>query len=339
MRHRRRSFIAWSATALLSIAPGAASAQDQAASAEALFREGRALMAQGKKAEACPKFAVSQRLEPGYGTLWNLADCYAQIGRTASAWAAFREAADLAKKGDQADRVAKAERRAAALEPKLERMIVTVKDPAAGLVVKRSGVPLEPPTWGAALPIDPGKHLVEATAPGKMPFSVEAQTGGPGKTVSIEIPPLLDAPSAPTVPSAGQPFTAQPLPPSLPPATRDSGAETRRTFAYVAGGVGLAGVVVGSISGVIASSKWNKAQDDHCRTETLCDAEGVALTGEAKTAASISTASFIIGGAAIAAGVALFVTSLGGGKPTAARVMVAPSAGPSGGGIDVRVRF
>jgi hypothetical protein len=337
MRHRQRSFLAWSATALLSLAPGAASAQDQAASAEALFREGRALMAQGKQAEACPKFAVSQRLEPGYGTLWNLADCYAQIGRTASSWAAFREAADLAKKADQADRVAKAERRAASLEPKLERMIVTVKAPAAGLTVKRSGVPLEPPTWGTSLPIDPGKHLVEASAPGKMPFSVEVQTAGPGKTVSVEIPLLVDAPSAPPAPSVGQPFTAQPLPPQ--PQPRDSGAETRRTLAYVAGGVGLAGVVVGSITGVIASSKWSKAQDEHCRTETLCDAEGVALTGEAKTAASISTASFIVGGVALGAGVALFVTSLGGSKPTAARVVIAPSAGPSGGGVDVRVRF
>ena len=67
-------------------------ASDKAASV-ALFNEGRRLVGLGKLAEACPKFEASFSLVPGIGTQLNLADCYQQLGRTASAWATFRDAA------------------------------------------------------------------------------------------------------------------------------------------------------------------------------------------------------------------------------------------------------
>ena len=62
-------------------------AQSNKATAEALFTEGRALATSGKCAEAIPKFQASQKLDPGVGTLLNLAECYEQVGKTASAWA------------------------------------------------------------------------------------------------------------------------------------------------------------------------------------------------------------------------------------------------------------
>ncbi len=46
------------------------------AAAEALFSEGRSLSAKGRYAEACPKFEASQQLDPGLGTMLNLAECY-----------------------------------------------------------------------------------------------------------------------------------------------------------------------------------------------------------------------------------------------------------------------
>lgn len=339
-RHRGNSRFAWCVAALLSLSAGVARAEpsaDQAAAAEALFREGRDLVAKGKLAEACPKFAASQRLDPGYGTQWNLADCLERLGRTASAWAAFREAADMASRAGQADREAKATRRAADLEGKLERLAVTVTTPADGLVVRRNGAVLDAGAWGAPLPVDPGKHRVEATAPGKEPFSVEAQTAGPGQVVTVEVPPLEDAPAATAATPPPGPLAA-PLQPAAG-GDGDGGAGTRRTLSFVAGGVGVAGVVTGSIFGLLASSRWNQAQDEHCRTETLCDARGVALVEDAKSAAKLSTAGFIVGGVGLAAGVALFVTSLGDTEPAAARIVVAPAVGTTGGGLAIHGRF
>ncbi|WP_437731224.1 hypothetical protein [Sorangium sp. So ce1335] len=345
-RHRGNSRLAWCVAALLSLAAGVARAEpsaDQAAAAEALFREGRALVAQGKLAEACPKFAASQRLDPGYGTQWNLADCLDRLGRTASAWAAFREAADMASRAGQAEREAKATRRAADLEKRLERLVVTVSAPADGLVVRRNGAVLDAGAWGAPLPVDPGKHRVEATAPGKRPFSVEAQTAGPGKVVTVEIPPLEDDPAAAA--SAAPPTAAPAAPPTAAPLRPaadddgDDGAGTRRALSFVAGGVGVAGVVTGSIFGLIASARWNRAQDEHCRTATLCDDKGVALVDDARSAAALANVGFVVGGIGLAAGVALFVTSLDDAEPAAARVVVVPAVGTTGGGLAIQGRF
>jgi TolA-binding protein len=61
------------------------------ATAEVLFRTGRLHSLAGEYAAVCPLFAESLRLDPAPGTLLNLADCEEHIGRTATAWAHFRE--------------------------------------------------------------------------------------------------------------------------------------------------------------------------------------------------------------------------------------------------------
>ena len=81
----------WLAFALVSsvgwvASPAFAQSGSNKAAAEALFSEGRSLASAGKCDEAIPKFQASQKLDPGIGTLLNLADCYEKVGRTASAW-------------------------------------------------------------------------------------------------------------------------------------------------------------------------------------------------------------------------------------------------------------
>src|SRR5688500_5414952 len=73
----------------------------QSVEAEALFREGKALLQQGKLAEACAKFDASDRLEPSVGTELNAADCHEKNGKVATAWAGFlKAAANAAKAGN-----------------------------------------------------------------------------------------------------------------------------------------------------------------------------------------------------------------------------------------------
>src|SRR5579871_3417882 len=97
-------------------------AEDKAA-AEAAFDEGKKLMAAHAYAEACPKLAESQRLDPGIGTMLGLADCYEKNGQTASAWAEFREAAGVAaRKQDRRESLAR--ENATRLEPLLTRLVI-----------------------------------------------------------------------------------------------------------------------------------------------------------------------------------------------------------------------
>lgn len=62
------------------------------------------LLQEEKAREACPKFAESQKLDPGTGTLLNLANCYEVAGQLASAWASYVEAENSAKRDHRPDR-------------------------------------------------------------------------------------------------------------------------------------------------------------------------------------------------------------------------------------------
>src|SRR5262245_60483663 len=103
-------FIAGVGTARCQPSPG-----DNAV-ADALFQEGRKAMASGKIADACMKFADSNRIAPRLGTLLNLATCHEAQGKTASAWAEFVEATAASRQANQPERVAYAEQHARSLE-------------------------------------------------------------------------------------------------------------------------------------------------------------------------------------------------------------------------------
>src|SRR5579884_3778192 len=132
--------------------------QDREATATALFDDGRKLMTQRRYAEACPKLAESQRLAPSGGTLLNLAECYEHTGQTASAWAAWKDAAARANAAGKANVEKSALARAAALEPKLARLTIAVSPDSdvPGVQVKRDGIPVGRGEFGVALPVDPG---------------------------------------------------------------------------------------------------------------------------------------------------------------------------------------
>ena len=66
---------------------------DATTAAEETFNKGRELLKQGKYAAACTEFEQSQKLDPQFGTQYNLAGCYDQIGKLATAWNLYRELA------------------------------------------------------------------------------------------------------------------------------------------------------------------------------------------------------------------------------------------------------
>ena len=177
---------------VIALAPRA-HAQSANASADALFKEGRDLVAAGKLAEGCAAFEASNKLDPAAGTLLNAADCREKNNQLATSWALFQEAARMTASSD--DDVAKRRHqtaldRANALEPRLSKLTIEV-DATAGVVVTRGDDVVDPGTWGHALPIDGGSYTITATAPGHQPWSTHVDVGPETDTKTVQVPALV----------------------------------------------------------------------------------------------------------------------------------------------------
>jgi hypothetical protein len=281
------------------------------AAAEALFNQGRDLMTAGKFVEACPKFEASQQLDPGLGTMLNLAECYEKTGRTASAWAEYREAIPLARAAGSKARQDLATERAKALEERLSTLTIRAMsgdDDSAHLEIRRDGVPVQVAELGSPIPVDPGEHVIEAVAPGKQPWSSKVQVGADAAKVSVDIPKLEPGDGSSAPPPVAAPVTTT-TSVSAPPSDKPSTWSGQRTAAVITAGAGVVGIGIGTFFGLQASSKWSDAKEACSSYPKGCDTHATDLGKTAKENATISNIGFIAGGALLATGAVLFFTA------------------------------
>jgi hypothetical protein len=241
--------------------------------AQSLFDEGRRLMDEGRYAEACPRFADSQRLDPGGGTVLNLALCYERSGKLALAYATYNDALSLAIVEHRPERETFARERIAALTPRLPHLRVRVSA-ADGARVSLDGSDLPPSGWGLPVPVDPGRHTIDATAPGCEPFET-AVTLGEGETREVAI-------------ELAQSVERLPVPAAERPLPREG---TRRSPAFfVLGGLGLASVGVSAVTGFMALSAHQSVEQKCDVSHGVCtDPTGIDDAQRAHTMAWVST--------------------------------------------------
>jgi hypothetical protein len=277
---------------------------DAKAAAEALFVEGRNLMIDGQFAAACQKFEASQKLDPGLGTMLNLADCYEKSGRTASAWAEYREAIPAARASGSEERARLAEERARALESRLSTLTIRVMADATGSEVEvlRDGIPVDRAVLSTPIPVDPGEHLVIARAPGRKEWSKQIAVGAERDKVEIEVPalPAADAASQAAPVAGSEPTSA---------ASPRSSWSGQKTWALVSGGVGVVGLGVGAVFGVMAGSELSAAKDGCPTYPNGCSESNYSHNNNAHTFADVSTVGLIAGGAALVLGGVLWFTA------------------------------
>jgi hypothetical protein len=279
------------------VAPQPASGRNPAA-AQALFDEAQQRVAAGDYEQACPKFKASYALDPGGGTLLNLADCLEKQGRTASAWSTFKDALVQAQRDGRNERVEYAQSHIRTLESQLAYL--TVEVPATSTVAQLSlqvdGTPLASAAWGTPLPVDPGAHVVRAEAPGFEPFEQTVTLAvGPAARETIELPVLHAA--------AAEPAAASP---AAPPMAAAEVGHPGRPWGWVAGGVGVAALGVGSYFGVRAFSHWDE-RNAACKGG--CTSEAKAAGDDASQAATIATVGVSAGVVLLATATVLFLYS------------------------------
>ncbi len=167
-------------------APGAAMNQ---------YEEGKQAFKDGHFAEALAAFQSSMELEASPNTRFQIAKCYVALGKTGSAYANFKRAAQEAedrvnatgeKRYSATKEAALAEQ--AALEDKVPRLKLGL--PAQippGLTITIDGAPVPPAAFELAFEVDPGQHQLVASGPRLKRYTVsfEAQ---PGALTQQEIP-------------------------------------------------------------------------------------------------------------------------------------------------------
>lgn len=330
------------ALVLLFVSTGAL-AQGDAAAAEQLYKEAKALTKKGDYAAACPKFEASYKLDKGLGTLVNLADCHERVGKLASAWAEWNEAHDLAKRDKDDVRAKFAAERRDKIEPKLPKLQINVKNPVESLAVYRGDSKIEAATYGAALAVDPGDVVVSVRR-GEQVLKSETVTAKASQTASVELDlAALDA-EFPPPKVAPPPTTPAPAPaPTPPPRRPPPPSGSQKTIGFVVGGVGVVALVTAGVLEGMALSKKSKADEPDQCVNGYCSPNGFQTIEDAKDLATIGQWVGIGGVLLTAVGATLVFTAPSSTEAARAKRPLRVGAGgwvaPGGGGIAISGRL
>jgi hypothetical protein len=300
----------------------------QSSEADKLFEEGRQLMTAGKPAEACPKFEKSQELDPGRGTLINIAACYEAVGRLVDALSTFEEVAKEAAPAKDTKRLDASNERIAALKKRIPHLAVTLEEnpPPEDFELKIAGKDV---TGQTDVLVDPGDVEVVASAAGRESWRTTV-TISETQTVPVDVPVL---PVAKGDDGSGGGSGDTTHPPPSPTRTRKNHTRVMLGMSVAGGGVVAFAVSVGLA--VSARGAYNKALDAHCGGRADgCDMIGLEQTRDARSNGNLATIIGSVGLAAIAGGVALWVTAPKETVPDT-RTSIAPVITPDQVGVSV----
>jgi hypothetical protein len=278
-----------------------------AATARELFRRAQEELKSEQVDSACAKFAEAQRLDPNVGYLVNLARCDEKRGRLADARDSWQKALDLAKSRNDS-RAADVEAGLRALDPKVPRIVVQIAggaSPPSDLRIQRDDTTLGPASLGVPLPVNPGRHVIGASAPGRKKWSMEIVVHEGDAAIHVDIAELPRDEAASTEQPQGGPV------PASAGDTGGSPGSTQRVLGIVSGGVGIAAGAAGTYFALHAKSLFDESnRNGHCdAASNACDSDGLKLRNRAVAPADIATGCFIAAGVLVVAGVVLYVTA------------------------------
>jgi hypothetical protein len=307
-----RHYSCMTAFVLLFAAWPGPSASAQESVADTLFNKGLKDMEEGRFDAGCPAIGESYQIDPQLGSLFAFADCLRRANKIAGAVARYDEYLQkfarrtAQERKDQRGREKIAALQKAELAPQVPSVTLVVASVPQGTRITLDGVEITPASLGVALPVDPGEHTIVLQAPG-VPEDDLRFTIARGEKQSIVL--RLEAPAKrPEPPPITPPPSVIPVAPA-----EDDVVSGQRVAAYLAGGVGVAGIAMGIVTGALVFEKKGIV-DDNC-VGTICNEDGKTAADDARPLALASNLGFGIGAGALIAGTVLILT-----EPRAPRV-------------------
>jgi len=323
MRRATWVWSAWCAVAVLSLG-GSALADPSAADKETarrLMSEGRARRDANDLVAALQSFQAADALMHVPTTALEVARTQIALGRLVEAHDKLLAMDRIPATPDEPKPFAEARAAAEALGNEVEARIPTLKITLEGLPegatprVLVDGTEIPPAALVAKRAIDPGHHVVTASVADGAPKTAEVDLAEKeNKELSIDLS------AASSSPPDGEAATPEPHPANY-------------TVSFIGFGVGAAGIIAGSVTGVLAISSFNSAKSDGC-VGNRCPPASYGDLNTANTMATTSDIAFIVGGIGVAVGVVgLFVWNKSPGETQPSAVVVSPWVGPGSGGI------
>jgi len=287
--------------------------------AQSRFVRGKEFKAKGNYEDALGEFRASHEIVTSPNARLEIARCLRAIGRTVAAYAELGRTAVEAKellaqdnRYERAYRAAVDER--AEIESRLAFVTLTIENAMEGTRVFVSGEEILRAAWMEPAPVAAQAAQIIVETPGYPRVTRKVQLAA-GQHSALTIDAL----------SGTQPMTAGPALADGEPAhsaLRPGSPPWMRTGAYVAGGVGVAGLAAFAIFGLMARSNYDDPSRGCAGGPCSNDKTGEIASG--KTDETLANVGLAIGIAGASAATALFVLSLKNAPVSTAAFVVMP---------------
>jgi hypothetical protein len=330
---RLRAFSLGGLVAVLSIqgAAGADSGDEQKAAARMLGTEGVKLAMGGDCPHAVDKLTRAEALLHAPTTAVWLGQCDIQLGRLVAGTEilnrVLRETLPEGSPKSWVDAKQRAQGLFDAAEPRIAKLTIHVDHPGG----VEPQVTVDGETVPSVLldnerPTDPGAHHVMVNAQGFTTTTADVSlSDGQSQRVSLRLegqaPALAQVPGATAPTPQAQPTQPPPTAPSPP----------NRAPGIVTLGIGAAGLVVGSVFGVLALG--DKSRLDSACANKSCPQSSQGDIDSMHRDSLISTIGLGVGVVGAALGTYLFVSAHSDESPKTARIDVRPWIGPGSAGV------
>lgn len=278
------------------------------------YLKGRDLFDAGDVVTGHAKLSEAYELSKNPRLLWNMAACSKSSRRYARAIDELTRFLEDGREVITAEQAKRAEEVRATLYSLVAAATLQVTPANASVLLDG-----EPATRGAGpYHLELGKHEVRVELEGYKP-EVRTLDVKQTKALTLEVTLHAEAPAVAAAPASATPAVTPAPAPAAATAPVPAAPEADRTWAYAALGVGVAGAAAGSAFGLLALGK--KGDLDAFCTNGVCRPEGQGTLDAANRWATLSTASWVVGGLALAGGAYLYFAAPGDRAPaTALRV-------------------
>ena len=286
------------------VAPGAAT-KEQKESAQSHFLRGKELYGQNKFDAALAEFNASLDVVSSPNTRLYLARCLREMNKPVQAYAEFgrtaTEARELAKSDSRYEKAAEAaEQDQKALEPKIGLVSVNVQRANASTTLRVGGEDVRREAWDKPVAVNPGSAEVVAETPGR-PAARTSVTVAAGAKESVTVD--ADAEGTPA-PVATKPDSTEKTVTVTTPSERAG----LRPYAYVAGGIALAGLATFTVAGLLANGTYSDLEQA-CGGERACPPGHEDEISSGKTQQTIANVGLVVFVLGAAGAVTLWVLS------------------------------